>query len=67
MLRAVSWWAFGTLPPAIREMYGVRWSPARQMALRATLRWLRLFRPAIPPRFRHIMPAQQAVQRVATG
>jgi len=67
VLRAVSWWAFGTLPPAIREMYGVRWSPARQMALRATLRWLRLFRPAIPPRFRHIMPAQQAVQRVATG
>ena len=67
VLRAVSWWAFGTLPPRIRSLYGVRWDPAREVALRASLRWLRLFRPAIPPRFRHIMPAQQAVHRVAAS
>jgi uncharacterized protein (DUF2236 family) len=67
VLRAVSWWAFGTLPAPIRAMYGIRWNAAREMALRATLRWLRFFRPAIPPRFRHIMPAQHAVHRVAAG
>jgi uncharacterized protein (DUF2236 family) len=67
VLRAVSWWAFGTLPPPIREQYGVRWNASRELALRGTLRWLRLFRPAIPTRFRHIMPAQDAQRRVATG
>jgi uncharacterized protein (DUF2236 family) len=67
VLRAVSWWAFGTLPPPIREQYGVRWNPAKELALRGTLGWLRLFRPAIPSRFRHIMPAQEAQRRVATG
>jgi uncharacterized protein (DUF2236 family) len=67
VLRAVSWWAFGTLPPSIREQYGVTWNPPKELALRGTLRWLRLFRPAIPSRFRHIMPAQDAMRRVATG
>jgi uncharacterized protein (DUF2236 family) len=65
VLRAVSWWAFGTLPPRLREMYGVGWGPARQAALRASLAWLRTVRPLIPGRFRHILPAQQALQRVA--
>lgn len=65
VLRAVAWWAFGTLPPRLREMYGVRWNPARQAALRASLAWLRGARPLIPRRFRHIEPAQQALQRVA--
>jgi uncharacterized protein (DUF2236 family) len=67
VLRAVSWWAFGTLPPPVREMYGVRWNPAKELALRGTLRWLRLFRPAIPPRFRHIEPAQWAERRVGAA
>jgi uncharacterized protein (DUF2236 family) len=25
VLRAVAWWAFGTLPPRLRAMYGIRW------------------------------------------
>ena len=65
VLHAVSWWAFGTLHPRIREGYGVRWNPAKEAALRATLLWLRTVRPAIPPRFRYIMPAQQAERRAA--
>lgn len=64
VLHAVSWWAFGTLPPPVREQYGVRWNPAKELALRGTLRWLRTVRPAIPSRYRHIMPAQEAARRV---
>lgn len=65
ILRAVAWWAFGTLPPRLRSMYGVRWGPGRSVALRASLAALRAGRPAIPRRFRWIMPAQLAVDRLA--
>lgn len=65
VLRAVSWWAFGTLPPRLRAMYGVTWGPGRAAALRASLAALRLGRPAIPRRFRWILPAQQAAARLA--
>ncbi len=66
VLRAVSWWAFGTLPAPLRAMYGVRWGPARQAWLRASMAALRAGRPAIPRRFRWILPAQQAsVRRLA--
>jgi uncharacterized protein (DUF2236 family) len=63
VLRAVAWWAFGTLPPRVRAMYGVRWGPAREAWLSASLRGLRLVRPGIPRRFRWILPAQQAQAR----
>ena len=63
VLRAVSWWGFGTLPPRLRGMYGIRWGPGRQAALRASLLSLRVARPAIPRRFRWILPAQQAIRR----
>lgn len=65
VLRLVSWWAFGSLPPRLRRWYGVRWDPAREAALRATLGGLRLARPAIPRRFRWILPAQLADARRA--
>jgi uncharacterized protein (DUF2236 family) len=65
VLRAVAWWAFGTLPPRLRAMYGVRWGPARSAALRVSLAALRVGRPAIPRRFRWILPAQQAAARLA--
>jgi uncharacterized protein (DUF2236 family) len=60
VLRAVSWWAFGSLPPALRNLYGVRWQLRDEAALRTTLRALRAARPAIPRRFRWILPAQLA-------
>jgi uncharacterized protein (DUF2236 family) len=63
VLQAVSWWAFGTLPPRLRAMYGVRWGPVRQGWLRLSLAALSLGRPAIPRRFRWILPAQQAHER----
>jgi uncharacterized protein (DUF2236 family) len=64
VLGAVSWWAFGTLPSRLRDMYGVRWGLPQQAALRTTLAALRLGRPAIPRRFRWILPAQIAHRRV---
>lgn len=67
ILRAVSWWAFGTLPAPIRELYGVRWSPVREAALRASVTALRAARPAIPRRFRWILPAQVAFRRTAAN
>lgn len=65
VLRAVSWWGFGTLPEPVRTEYGVRWNLPREAALRGTLRWLRLARPLIPPRYRFIAPAQIAEARLA--
>lgn len=65
VLKVVSRWAFGTLPPRLRDEYGVRWSPAKEAALGASLRALRVVRPAIPRRFRRILPAEQARRRVA--
>ena len=65
VLRAVSWWAFGTLPVRLRSMYGVRWGPGREAALRTSLAALRVGRPVIPRRFRWILPAQQAAARLA--
>ncbi|MGH2687126.1 MAG: oxygenase MpaB family protein [Actinomycetota bacterium] len=64
ILRRVSGWAFGTLPPKLRWAYGVRWNPLREARLRAELRALRTLRPAIPRRFRLIMPAHLAERRL---
>jgi hypothetical protein len=44
-------------------MYGIHWDPAREAALRTSLRALRLARPGIPRRFRWILPAQLADAR----
>jgi len=63
VLRAISWWAFGTLPPSLRSRYGVRWNPAREAALQGSLLWLRTARPFLPQRFRRIIPAQRAESR----
>lgn len=65
ILRAVSWWAFGTLPSRLRTMYGVRWGVGRDAALRASLAAVRAGRPALPRRFRWILPAQLATDGLA--
>ena len=67
VLRAVSRWAFATLPPELRRQYGVRWNPLRELELRSSLTALRLFRPIIPDRFRRIEPARQAERRTAAA
>jgi uncharacterized protein (DUF2236 family) len=48
--------AFGTLPPVVREMYGVRWSAAKDVALRASFAAMRLGHGLIPTRYRFIEP-----------
>jgi uncharacterized protein (DUF2236 family) len=56
VLKVVSRWAFGTLPAPLREAYGVVWSPAKDLALRAELRVARAVRPLLPSRYRYIAP-----------
>jgi uncharacterized protein (DUF2236 family) len=59
VLKAVSRWAFGTLPPALRQAYGVSWSPGKQALLRASLGALKLGHRWIPPKYRYIAPYQE--------
>ena len=56
--------AFGTLPQRLRDLYGVRWTPARQRWLDANLRMLGRVRPFLPERFRLIFPARRAKERL---
>lgn len=65
VLRAISHWAFGTLPPRLRDAYGAPWSPLRETAVRASLAGLKAVRPAIPLRYRRLLMAEQARGRVA--
>src|SRR5438876_1471353 len=60
VLRAVSWWAFATLPEPLLDQYGVRWSGLRQLNLAGSLRTLKLIRPLLPRGVREIFPARQA-------
>ena len=48
--------AFGTLSPHVREMYGIRWSTTKEVALRSTFALMRAGRPLIPARYRYIEP-----------
>ena len=59
VLRGVSRLAFGTLPPALREMYGVDLGPGREVAMRAACSATRVWRPFLPTRFRFIAPYQE--------
>lgn len=59
VLRQVAWWAFATLPKALREQYGVDWNPLKEFRLRASLGSLKLVRPLLPSRFREILPARR--------
>jgi uncharacterized protein (DUF2236 family) len=63
ILRALSSWAFGTLPPTLRESYGVRWNPVREAILRSQLAGFRVARPMLPRRVRWIEPASRAISR----
>jgi len=56
VLRGVAWWAFGTLPPPLRELYGIRWNAAKDLTLRANLAAVGATRPLLPPKFRFIEP-----------
>jgi uncharacterized protein (DUF2236 family) len=57
--------AFGTLPPRLRDLYGVAWTAGRQRWLDLNLRVLGRIRPFVPERFRLIYPARKANERLA--
>jgi uncharacterized protein (DUF2236 family) len=67
VLRQVAWWAFGTLPPRLRDLYGVRWKPVKELRLRASLLALKVIRPVLPVGFREIVPARAAARRVTSA
>jgi uncharacterized protein (DUF2236 family) len=56
VLRGVSRLAFATLPPHVREMYGVRLGPGRGRAIDVTFAAIRTIRPILPARLRFIAP-----------
>jgi uncharacterized protein (DUF2236 family) len=59
VLKLVSPLAFSTLPPPLREMYGVHAGPARRAVTRATFAAARAIRPLLPARYRFISPYQE--------
>jgi uncharacterized protein (DUF2236 family) len=63
ILRVVSRWAFGTLPPALRAQYGEPWNAGHEALMRASMASLRVIRPVLPRRFRYIVPAEAAFAR----
>lgn len=64
VLKGVSRWAFGTLPPRVRALYGVPWSSAKEAGLRASLAAAKVVRPAIPAVYRQIEVARHADARI---
>jgi uncharacterized protein (DUF2236 family) len=59
VLRGVSRQAFATLPPELREMYGISTPPVTRTAIGATFAATRLLRPLLPARYRYIAPYQE--------
>src|SRR6266516_4452646 len=45
VLWQVAWWAFATLPPPMRDLYGIRWSPLKQFRLRGSIGTMKTIRP----------------------
>jgi uncharacterized protein (DUF2236 family) len=62
--RLVSFLSFHTLPPAVRELYGVRHGARHELAIRAICWTMRRDRPLLRPRWRFIAPALVAGARL---
>ena len=56
VLRGVSRMAYGTLPPRVREMYGLPFGAVKRGGMRAAFPAIRLVRPTLPPKLRFIQP-----------
>jgi uncharacterized protein (DUF2236 family) len=59
VLKGVSRLAFATLPPRLREGFGIRLGPVKKAGMRATFAATRLARPLLPNRVRFIAPYQE--------
>lgn len=55
----------GTLPAALRELLGLRWTARQQRALESSQAAIRRVLPALPPRMRLMPPAYDAMRREA--
>lgn len=62
--RLVSFLAFHTLPPGLRQLYGVRHRARHELATRAIAWTMRHDRPIMPPRWRFIAPTLVAGARL---
>jgi uncharacterized protein (DUF2236 family) len=62
--KLISLISFHTLPPALRELYGVRHTLRHELALRAVCWAMRHDRRLMPPRWRFIAPALAAGARL---
>ncbi|WP_272475056.1 oxygenase MpaB family protein [Baekduia alba] len=63
--RGPTWIARGSLPPQARELLGLSWSSADEVALRSMLASLRLSWPLVPEPLRWHPRAWKAVRRVS--
>jgi uncharacterized protein (DUF2236 family) len=63
ILRGVSRLAFATLPPVLREQYGIRVGAGRRAAMAATFAATRALRPLLPKKVRYIAPYQEWIRR----
>lgn len=59
VLKGVSRLAFATLPPELREGFGIRLGTGKKAAMRATFAATRMLRPLLPPKLRFIAPYQE--------
>jgi uncharacterized protein (DUF2236 family) len=62
--KLISFLSLHTLPPALRELYGVRHTPLHELGLRTVCWVMRHDRPLMPPRWRFIAPALIAGARL---
>jgi uncharacterized protein (DUF2236 family) len=63
VLKGVSRLAFATLPPVLREQYGIRVGPGRRAAMAATFAATRALRPMLPKKVRYIAPYHEWMRR----
>ena len=63
VLKGVSRLAFATLPPVLREQYGIRVGAGRRAAMAATFAATRALRPLLPTKVRYIAPYQEWLRR----
>ena len=56
LLKGVSRLAFATLPPQLREQYGIRVGAGKRASMSATFAATRMVRQLLPPKFRYIAP-----------
>lgn len=59
VLKGVSRLAFATLPPTLRQQYGIEVGVGKRAAMSTTFAATRLLRPLLPPKIRYIAPYQE--------